>query len=231
MNSLFSHYKHNFYRLLGRARHSETLQVLTVYECLYENDLGKLWVRPEELFHGSVELPNGQGRVPRFREVPLRIQASDDIREVWPVIESLHRQILGEPDLARITQRLQNNDALILVGFFDDDPVGFKIGHRAKVGSVYESWLGGVRADRRRLGVATQLMNQQHLVAWDKGYRLIRTKTLNDRPEMLIRNLRAGFRVTGTQDSPRGLKIILERILERRPDAQTALPSHQTPTE
>jgi GNAT superfamily N-acetyltransferase len=107
--------------------------------------------------------------------------------------------------------------------------VGFKIGHRARDGGggdggsaqVYESWLGGVRADRRGLGVATQLMHEQHRRAWDKGYRRIRTKTLNDWPEMLVRNLRAGFRVTGTQDCPRGLKILLEKALDRRPEPET----------
>jgi hypothetical protein len=219
MNRLFRHYKDNFYRLIGRARHSETLELLTLYECLYENELGQIWVRPEELFHGAVELP--QGRAPRFREVPLQIETSDDIRAVWPLIAPLHQQILGEPDLARFEARLHGNDPIILLGLFDGDPVGFKIGHRAADGSAFESWLGGVRADRRRLGVATQLMHEQHLRAWDKGYRRIRTRTLNDWPEMLIRNLHAGFRVTGTEPSPRGLKILLEKVLEHRPDQGT----------
>lgn len=216
MSRLFLHYKNNFYRLIGQARHSETLQLLTLYECLYDNELGRIWVRPEELFHGPVELP--QGRVPRFREVPLQVQSSDDIRELWPLIAPLHQQILGEPDLARCATRLGGNDAMILVALFDGDPVGFKIGHRAADGQAFESWLGGVRPDRRRLGVATRLMNEQHQRAWDKGYRRIRTKTLNDWPEMLIKNLRAGFRVTGTQDSSRGLKILLEKVLEERPE-------------
>lgn len=222
------HYKNKPYRLLGRARHTETLEVLTLYECLYENELGPLWVRPEEQFHGSVELPHGP--VPRFREVPLQIQASDDIEKLWPLIAPLHRQSRqsrqspGEPDLQRFAARLHGRDAIILVGLFEGDPVGFKIGHRAKDGDahVYESWLGGVRADRRRLGVATQLMNEQHRRAWDKGYRRIRTKTSSDWPEMLIRNLRAGFRVTGTEDSPRGLKILLEKVLDHRPESGAA---------
>lgn len=214
MSRLFVHYKNNYYRLLGSARHSETLQLLTLYECLYENELGATWVRPEEMFHGSVELP--QGQVPRFREVTLQIRASDDIRELWPLIEPLHRQSLGEPDLARCEARLKDSDAIVLVALFEGDPVGFKIGYRAEEEGIFYSWLGGVRPDRRRLGVATQLMNEQHQRVWDKGYRRIRTKTLNDRSEMLILNLRAGFRVIGTQDSARGLKILLEKALTAR---------------
>lgn len=214
------HYKNKPYRLLGGVRHSETREVLTLYECLYPNDLGPLWVRPEAMFHEQVELP--RGKIARFREVPLQIQASDDIRELWSLIEPLHRQIFGEADLARFAARLEGRDAIILLGLFEGDPVGFKIGHRAKDGIAYESWLGGVRTDRRGLGVATQLMNEQHRRAWDRGYRCVRTKTLNDRTDMLVRNLRAGFRVTGTEDSPRGLKIVLEKILHHRPDSGAA---------
>ena len=47
---IYRHYKGNLYKVLGVARHSESLEELVVYECLYENDLGTLWVRPLEMF-------------------------------------------------------------------------------------------------------------------------------------------------------------------------------------
>lgn len=59
---IYRHYKGNDYRLLGMARHSETLEDMVVYQALY-GDQG-LWVRPagmwsEEVLH--------QGRMqPRF---------------------------------------------------------------------------------------------------------------------------------------------------------------------
>ncbi|MBP9772142.1 MAG: DUF1653 domain-containing protein [Candidatus Pacebacteria bacterium] len=46
----YKHYKGNFYKVLGVAKHSETLEDLVVYEALYDNELSKLWVRPLAMF-------------------------------------------------------------------------------------------------------------------------------------------------------------------------------------
>lgn len=60
----YKHYKGNFYKVLGVAKHSETLEELVVYECLYDNPEGKLWVRPLKMFMEKVEV-DGK-KVPRF---------------------------------------------------------------------------------------------------------------------------------------------------------------------
>ena len=62
---LYRHYKGNEYRVLGLARHSETLAPLVVYQALY-GERG-LWVRPAAMFNESV-LVAGQSQ-PRFRRV------------------------------------------------------------------------------------------------------------------------------------------------------------------
>ncbi len=59
---LYRHYKGNDYRVIGLARHSESLDPLVVYQALY-GERG-LWVRPAAMFVETIEL-NGQ-RVPRF---------------------------------------------------------------------------------------------------------------------------------------------------------------------
>ena len=61
----YRHYKGNEYRVLGLARHSETLEVLVVYDALY-GEHGR-WVRPAAMFMESIEL--GGRRVPRFERV------------------------------------------------------------------------------------------------------------------------------------------------------------------
>jgi hypothetical protein len=59
---LYRHYKGHDYRVLGLARHSETLEPLVVYQALY-GERG-LWVRPQAMF---LETVNHGGRtVPRF---------------------------------------------------------------------------------------------------------------------------------------------------------------------
>lgn len=56
-----------YYNVIGVAKHSETLEDLVVYECLYDNSKSKLWVRPMRMFLEEVEL-NGK-KVPRFKFV------------------------------------------------------------------------------------------------------------------------------------------------------------------
>ncbi|MET1080246.1 MAG: DUF1653 domain-containing protein [Pseudomonas sp.] len=59
---LYRHYKGPEYRVLGVATHSETEEVLVVYQALY-GDYG-LWVRPLSMFRETVEV-NGE-TLPRF---------------------------------------------------------------------------------------------------------------------------------------------------------------------
>ena len=49
-----SHYKGQRYRVLGTARHSETLEPLVVYQALYGEH--GLWVRPTAMFSETIEL-------------------------------------------------------------------------------------------------------------------------------------------------------------------------------
>ena len=61
----YEHYKGQRYKVLGIARHSETLEELVVYQALY-GERG-LWVRPLLMFKEVVDL--GGKKVPRFRYV------------------------------------------------------------------------------------------------------------------------------------------------------------------
>lgn len=67
-NGLYEHYKGKLYRVHGIVRHSETLEEMVLYEALYPNELGKMWVRPARMFAESVVIDGKP--VPRFR--PLR---------------------------------------------------------------------------------------------------------------------------------------------------------------
>lgn len=60
----------NYYKVHFIAKHSETLENMVVYEALYDNPEGKMWVRPEKMFLEEVEI---QGeKVPRFMFVGER---------------------------------------------------------------------------------------------------------------------------------------------------------------
>ena len=62
---LYRHYKGNDYRVISLARHSETREVLVVYQALY-GERG-IWVRPAAMFVETVEV-DGK-RVARFARV------------------------------------------------------------------------------------------------------------------------------------------------------------------
>lgn len=52
-------YKHtktgNLYRVIGMAKHSETLEDMVIYECLYDNPKSKVWVRPATMFLETIK--------------------------------------------------------------------------------------------------------------------------------------------------------------------------------
>lgn len=56
LGGIYRHYKGKNYKVLDLARHSETLEWLVLYECLYPNPEGKLWVRPMAMFLEKVEI-------------------------------------------------------------------------------------------------------------------------------------------------------------------------------
>ena len=60
---LYRHYKGGMYEVIGTARHSETLEPMTVYRALY--GAHGLWVRPAAMFTEQVVI---EGMLqPRFQ--------------------------------------------------------------------------------------------------------------------------------------------------------------------
>lgn len=60
---IYQHYKGQLYQVFHVARHSETQEVLVVYQCLYGDY--SMWVRPLSMFLEQVEV---EGKtIPRFR--------------------------------------------------------------------------------------------------------------------------------------------------------------------
>ncbi len=66
---IYRHFKGKFYRVIGTAKHSETLEDMVLYEPLYESET-KLWVRPLSMFIEKIEI-NGK-KVWRFALVKNR---------------------------------------------------------------------------------------------------------------------------------------------------------------
>lgn len=91
--------------------------------------------------------------------------------------------------------------------------IGYKIGYEIDRETFY-SWLGGVDTHYRENGIAAALMDKQHAYLREKGYKVVRTKTMNKWCDMLILNIKFGFDVIETYTDEKGLhKIILEKKL------------------
>jgi ribosomal protein S18 acetylase RimI-like enzyme len=111
-------------------------------------------------------------------------------------IFNLHESIFKDSDT--LVGKVQSKPKILFtVGLEGDIVVGYKIGYQLESDSFY-SWLGGVDKNHRNRGIASKLMNQQHLYLKEKGYKVIQTKTKNKWRNMLILNIKNGFDVIGT---------------------------------
>ena len=67
LGGVYQHYKGKNYLVRDLARHSESMEWMVLYECLYENEEGRLWVRPLKMFLETVQI---EGKtVPRFKYI------------------------------------------------------------------------------------------------------------------------------------------------------------------
>ena len=62
----FEHYKGGKYKLIGFGKDSDTLEDVVIYQALY--GVGQIWVRPSEIFFGTVKDEEGN-EVDRYKEI------------------------------------------------------------------------------------------------------------------------------------------------------------------
>ena len=136
--------------------------------------------------------------------------------ELVDIIHLLDGKIFDEPySREKIEREASVKHKLIgLVAYEDDDPVGYKVGYELK-SSLFYSWLGGVLPAYRNQGIASALMQRQHVIIADMGYKAVRTHTHNKFREMLILNIRFGFDVVGVmkESANPDTTIVLDKLL------------------
>ena len=74
LGGFYQHYKGGRYKVLSLVKHSETLETLVYYQCLYDNPEGDLWVRPLAMFMETVVIEGKE--VPRFRYMGDSVEES-----------------------------------------------------------------------------------------------------------------------------------------------------------
>lgn len=209
----FRHYKNKPYRYLGLVRHSETLEEMALYETLYENQLGKLWVRPKDMFFEKVTI-EGQSRA-RFEPVEFDFCTYHHFSpELFTHLKTLYKgSFKVDLDEAKYLEKIQlHKEFHIIVAFDKDRPVGIKVGYKLDHHRFY-SWVGCVLPEYQGLGIASELMRLQHQWCREHRFKFVETRTRNSFKQMLSLNLVHGFEVVGTLKDQKGLKILLEKDL------------------
>ncbi|AZZ36942.1 hypothetical protein CIK05_09105 [Bdellovibrio sp. qaytius] len=210
----FMHYKNKPYRYIGVAKHSEELIDYVIYECLYPNDLGTLWIRPKDMFF---EVADFQGRTkPRFTQVPFEIKKFSALTPELSqgLLKLCHETLIDFNEESFLAKFKNQKNMTVFCFYYEQTLVGFKAGYELDE-TKYYSWLGAVSKTHRRLGVAKALMHEQHAWAKSQNYMLMQTKSDNRHKEMMQLNLNEGFNIVGTEQtalSP-ALKILFEKKL------------------
>jgi len=211
----FRHYKNKPYRYIGLVRHSETLEEMALYETLYENKLGTMWVRPKDMFFENVTI-EGQSRA-RFQPIEFTFKTYQQFSpEIIEKFKTIYKASFGsEMNEKKYLSKIGlHKEFHILVAYDGEKPVGIKVGYRLDEGRFY-SWLGGVLPDYQGLGIASEMMRLQHHWCVEHGIKAVETRTRNSFRQMIALNLAHGFEIVGTLKDNRGLKILLEKDLKK----------------
>jgi ribosomal protein S18 acetylase RimI-like enzyme len=210
---LYRHYKNKAYTYRGIARHSESLDELVVYETRYQNDLGRLWVRPRAMFEEDVLI---EGKIqPRFAKISLLILPSVTVSEQdFKTINALAQRIFGQEFNFLINSGFAVGEkGLLLKAQIDDELVGFRWG-RACGDTHFESLVQGVLPEYQGLGINKDMASFEQSWCRENNLKKILMKTLNQNKAALVTSLKDGFEVIGVEKNiSQGLQIILEKTL------------------
>lgn len=211
MGQFFKHFKGKPYRYLFTAKFSEDLSEMAVYETMYENSEGKLWVRPKKMFDESVTR-DGKTR-PRFAKVALQFNSLEDVNDlaVNQKIITMVQDRLAPLLLDQFVEKLKNRRNLLILTCEDEGQLlGFKVGFEQEDDSShFYSWIGAVARGYERLGIASELMRLQHDFAKSRGYKTVMTKSEHLYPEMIYLNLKSGFEIDRVDINEAGTRKIV----------------------
>jgi hypothetical protein len=219
MKPLYRHYKNKLYKYLGVARHSETLEELALYEALYENKQGQIWVRPKEMFFEKVVIENQEQDRFAPQEIivtPLKINL-ELLNSSNPLLNqtlNLYAALYGSQHAVRLSERLlSKKNAYIHVVELNQKVIGFRIGYESQ-NKCYYLWMEGIHPQFRNLEMAPfvlkQVMEWAHLL----GFKKVRAISSSRQNHRIINFLEEGFYIKGSfSESNNKTRLLLEKHL------------------
>ncbi|EOZ99674.1 acetyltransferase, gnat family [Indibacter alkaliphilus LW1] len=112
-------------------------------------------------------------------------------------------------------ERLSCRPHLILIAEVDGELAGFKVGYQSATSGIFYSWMGGVLASYRRMGIATKLADTQESWAKNHGFQKVQFKTRNRLSKMIHFGLNRGFMIVDLikKDQVQEHRIVMEKNL------------------
>ena len=155
---------------------------------------------------------NGMGNV----NISYNIFEGDLSNNLFTELLHLYNQLFEDADLEffKIRFTTQTNNCSVLA-FNNKQLIGFKIGYPIENNTFY-SWIGGVNSEFRNIGIGKQLATLQENYAIQKGFSVLKTKSMNRFKPMMILNLKNGFSITKVYTNTKGqTKIVFEKQLKQ----------------
>ena len=133
----------------------------------------------------------------------IQIEAHTELTaELADKVSSLTAEI-SELDNAQsiesIEERLNNKTCLILLAYVEGELAGFKLGYQTGEQCFY-SWLGGVNADFRNIGLAKSMLEYQEKWAASQGFTPLEVKTRNQFKAMLNMLVANRYQITQVEN-------------------------------
>lgn len=148
--------------------------------------------------------------------ISYNIFEGDLSNNLFTELLNLYNQLFEDTDLEFFKTRFttQANICSVLA-FKKTQLIGFKIGYPVENNTFY-SWIGGVNSEFRNIGIGKQLATLQENYAIQKGFSVLKTKSMNRFKPMMILNLKNGFSITKVYTNTKGqTKIVFEKQLKQ----------------
>lgn len=126
-------------------------------------------------------------------DIPISIREASLAEILW--VHERIPEFPGKASLYFYESRLKYRLYFALVAEIEGELVGFKVGYQSDFPDTFYSWMGGVRLEFRKQGVAQRLADYQENWAREKGFSKVFFKTRNRFPDMINFGLKREFKI------------------------------------
>ncbi|WP_144211660.1 GNAT family N-acetyltransferase [Shewanella donghaensis] len=147
-------------------------------------------------------------------QIVAHTELTSDVANKIALISSRIHELDRAQTIESLQDRIGNNPCLLLIAYVEGELAGFKIGYQLNDDCFY-SWLGGVDADFRKLGLAQSMLEHQEKWATGQGYLRLEVKTRNEFKAMLNMLVANHYQITKIETAAiiSRNKLFLQKII------------------